>query len=56
MINKSIIGSLGVLLRAKQAGLIPLVRPEMNHLIKCGFWIADKLYQKVLKLAKEQNA
>ena len=52
-LNLPILGSLGVLLRAKQANLIALVKPEMDNLIQCGFWISDALYQKVLKLAKE---
>lgn len=47
-------GVLGVLLRAKDRGLIPLVRPLLDALVNdAGFWIANNLYRRVLQIARE---
>jgi predicted nucleic acid-binding protein len=47
-------GVLGVLLRAKDRGLIPLVRPLLDALVNdAGFWITNNLYQRVLQIARE---
>ncbi len=49
----TVIGTLGILLRAKQAGLLPTVRPLVHALIAQGFHLAPDLYQTVLDLAGE---
>ncbi|HEY9702153.1 MAG TPA: DUF3368 domain-containing protein [Allocoleopsis sp.] len=50
----NVIGILGILLMAKQRGLIKLIKPLMNDLIdQAGFRIDKKLYSDILKLAKE---
>lgn len=46
-------GLLGILLAAKQQGLIPLVQPLLDDLIAQGFWIRAQLYAEVLQLAGE---
>lgn len=46
-------GLLGILLAAKQRGLIPLVQPVLDDLIAQGFWIREQLYAEVLQLARE---
>ena len=47
-------GLLGVLIEAKQRGLIAEVKPLMDSLIvKAGFWIGQVLYDRVLKVAGE---
>jgi len=48
-----IVGTLGILLRAKQADLIPAVRPSLDAAIDQGFRVTSDLYQDVLRLAKE---
>lgn len=48
-----ITGTVGVVLRAKQAGLIPLARPVLDALRAAGFRLADPLYQQALQLAGE---
>jgi len=49
-----IIGLLGVLLRAKQAGFLPAVKPLIDQLIaETGFRVHASLYQRVLKIAGE---
>ncbi len=50
----TVIGSLGILLKAKQAGHVPLVRPLMDDLMSiANAFIAPKLYADVLVLAGE---
>lgn len=48
------IGLLGVLRKAKQQGLIPVIRPLLDRLRnEVGFWFSDKLYQEVLQSVGE---
>jgi len=50
------LGILGILLKAKQAGLIPAVKPLMNNLIhQARFYIHQKLYDDVVQLAGEAD-
>ncbi|MDY7015881.1 MAG: DUF3368 domain-containing protein [Cyanobacteriota bacterium] len=47
-------GVLGILLRAKTLGLIPLVRPLLDALMNdAGFWMTNHLYQRILQIARE---
>jgi predicted nucleic acid-binding protein len=48
-----IVGTLGILLRAKQADLIPAVRPPLDAAVDQGFRLTADLYQDVLRLANE---
>ncbi len=48
-------GILGILVEAKSQGLIPTVKPLLDALInRAGFWIADPLYNSVLRLVEEE--
>jgi uncharacterized protein len=47
-------GSLGVLLLAKQAGLLTAVRPLLAQLQAEGFYISQPLFQHILKQAREE--
>jgi len=49
----SIIGTLGVLLRAKQEGYIALVKPFIEQMKQTDFRASDDLYQTVLRKANE---
>ncbi|WP_228014936.1 DUF3368 domain-containing protein [Synechocystis salina] len=50
----SIVGILGILLVAKQRGLISQIQPVKNALIdQAGFRVSSRLYQRVLSLAQE---
>lgn len=49
----SVIGTLGVLLAAKRRGLLDTLRPELDGLIKYGFFIAPDLYEQILADAGE---
>ncbi|MBI5568243.1 MAG: DUF3368 domain-containing protein [Chloroflexi bacterium] len=46
-------GTLGVLLRAKQQGLLPAVKPLIDQLRAGGIWLSDVLVTEALKLADE---
>jgi predicted nucleic acid-binding protein len=50
-----IIGTVGILLRAKQTGLITAVRPFIDLLRDSPIRISDDLYKKTLDLAKEAD-
>jgi predicted nucleic acid-binding protein len=48
-------GTLGILLKAKQNGLVPEVRPLLEVLVSKGVWIDRHLLDHVLTLAGEKN-
>jgi predicted nucleic acid-binding protein len=47
------IGTLGILLRAKQFGLIPLLKPEIEGLQRSGFSISPLVIEQALGMAGE---
>ncbi|MFN7119829.1 MAG: DUF3368 domain-containing protein [Saprospiraceae bacterium] len=49
-----IVGTLGILLSAKQAKLINSIKSEMNALRQIGFWVSDRLYDKMLTISGEE--
>ncbi len=50
----NITGLLGLLVRAKQNGILPKVQPVMDLLkTKANFFISEKLYAQILQLAGE---
>lgn len=48
-----VVGLLGVLVDAKQQGLIPEVKPLLDALVRAGFRISQDLYARVLQAAGE---
>lgn len=48
-----VIGTLGILLRAKQAGLIPAVKPLVDDVVAQGFRLSPELHRDMLGLAGE---
>jgi predicted nucleic acid-binding protein len=49
----AIIGTLGVLLHARRAGLLPAVRPVIEAFVRLGFHATPELVEKVAALAGE---
>jgi predicted nucleic acid-binding protein len=49
----TIIGTLGVLIRAKRAGLLPAVRPVVDAIVALGFHATPDLMARVAALAGE---
>jgi predicted nucleic acid-binding protein len=48
-----ITGTLGVLVKAKQTGLIKELKPMLNQLNFAGFWISEAIAEEMLKQAGE---
>jgi uncharacterized protein len=46
-------GTLGVLIKAKQLGHIPTIRPLIEQLQRSGMWLSESVIADVLKLAGE---
>lgn len=50
----AVVGTLGILIAAKDRGLLATVRPVLDALrVDAGFWIGDELYDTVLSTANE---
>lgn len=47
------IGTVGILLKAKEAGLLPIIRPDLERLHRQGFRISRRVINAVLQQAKE---
>lgn len=48
-----VIGSLGLLLRAKERGFLPAIRPIMDAMQSDDFRIAEKLFAEIMRAAGE---
>ena len=48
-----VVGTFGVLIRAKRGGLIPAIHPVLDALVAAGFYASDALYHRALALAGE---
>jgi uncharacterized protein len=51
--NMPLLGTAGILLRAKQQGRIAAVRPALDSVRQAGLYLTDRLYLTVLRLARE---
>ncbi|MDI9390514.1 MAG: DUF3368 domain-containing protein [Synergistota bacterium] len=45
----SITGTLGILIEARERGMIPSVRCELDRLIEAGMWIDEAFYHRILQ-------
>lgn len=52
-LNLTVTGSAGVLLAAKQVGIIPLVKPYLDRIIAQGRHVGPNVYEQVLQQAGE---
>ena len=52
-LNRPITGTAGLLLKAKQKGLITEVLPLLNTLRDHGYWLSDALVEYICEVAKE---
>ena len=50
------VGTLGVLLRAKEHGLIASIRDRIDRLSEAGFYLSEGVKQEVLNLASESDS
>ena len=54
-VNLEVIGSLGLLIRAKKQGLLPLLRPHLEKLGKVGIYYHESLVHRVLEAVGEAD-
>jgi uncharacterized protein len=52
-LNLNVIGTVGVLLLAKDKGFVQAVKPLLDALLQAGIYLDNSLYQSALKLAGE---
>jgi predicted nucleic acid-binding protein len=50
-----VVGLLGLLLTAKERGVLEAVKPILNEMIKVGFYIGDVVYRNVIRQAREDE-
>jgi predicted nucleic acid-binding protein len=53
-LNLTLTGTVGVILRAKEKGLLPEVKSVLDDLIADGLYLSDSVFNSVLRLAGEQ--
>ena len=50
-----VIGLLGLLLTAKERGVLQAVKPVLNEMINVGFYLGEAVYRNVLRQAREDE-
>lgn len=45
----SVTGTIGVLVEAREGGVIPSIRHELDRLIEAGIWLDEAFYHRILK-------
>lgn len=48
-----VVGTVGLLLRAKRHGYLPHVKPLLDQLVSDGFYLSQEIYAKALEIAEE---
>ncbi|MGH2561487.1 MAG: DUF3368 domain-containing protein [Thermomicrobiales bacterium] len=48
-----VIGAIGILVLAKQSGILPVVRPHLESLRATGFFVSEPLFEHALAIADE---
>jgi predicted nucleic acid-binding protein len=49
-----VLGLLGLVVHAKERGLIPAVKPVLDRILAAGFYLDDELYRAILKSSREE--
>lgn len=49
----TVTGTLGIILKSKERGVIRYIKPLIDDLVDNGIYIDEMLYQSILKIAKE---
>lgn len=55
-LNLSVTGTVGVLITAKQAGLVPSVTPLLEEMRQQGYWLSNKLIEIASRLSGEADS
>jgi len=51
--GQKVLGLLGLLIRAKELGIVPALKPLLDQIVGAGFFIDATLYQSILRQAGE---
>lgn len=51
--NLNVVGTLGLLLKAKKKGLVENIKPLIDSIVEGGYWIKEDLVEAILKEAGE---
>ena len=52
-IGLKVTGTIGILLKAKETGIIDFIKPLLNELAQKGIWLSEKLIKQALTKASE---
>ena len=52
-IGLNVTGTIGILLKAKENGIIDKIKPILNKLLQNGIWLSEKLISQTLTIASE---
>lgn len=52
-LNLAVTGTVGVLIQAKESGLVSTVGPLLHKIRQNGYWLSDRLIEAAIKLAGE---
>jgi len=53
VLGLNVIGTLGLLLKAKRNGLLPSIKPSIDKILQSGIWIKEDIVKGILKGAGE---
>lgn len=53
VLGLDVIGTLGLLLKAKKKGLIPAIKPSVQKILEHGIWIKEEIVKGILKESGE---
>ena len=53
VLGLNVIGTLGLLLRAKKSGIISSIKPLVEKMLENGIWIKDEIVEGILRDARE---
>ena len=54
VLGLDVIGTLGVLLKAKKKGMLPSIKPLIKKMLENGIWVKGEIVKGILKDAEEE--
>ena len=54
VLGLDVIGTLGVLLKAKKKGMLPSIKPLITKMLENGIWVKGEIVKGILKDAEEE--
>lgn len=53
--GRKVLGLLGLLIRAKESGIVEALKPILDEMVAAGFFIDDALYRSILRHCAEEE-